>query len=362
LNNFAFIIHPIDLEDVIRIEPKAANKRIELIEKIMEWMDPFEASHITGINSDAGAIAEGWFLACPLFPKQFADFSRDRVYKKIIDTGKLAEKLGARILGLGAYTSIVGDAGETIAKNLNIPVTTGNSLTIAMSVEGAIEAAKLMHIDVKNSTACVIGATGSIGSICAHIMADRVGEMILVGKSLKRMEKIVNNIKEIKNANITCSTDIHESVIKSDIVISATNSVNGIIKAEDPKSGSVICDVALPHDVCREVATLRPDILVIEGGLMEVPGHADLGYNFGYPPGIALACMSETMVLALEGRYENYSLGRKISIEKVEEIHKLAKKHGFKLAGFRSFNRTITGEEIEGIYQNACIALKKELK
>lgn len=360
MNNFAFIIHPIDLEDVIRIEPKAANKRIELIEKIMEWMEPFEASHITGIHSPAGVTAEGWFLACPLFPKQFTEFSRDRVYKKIIDTGKLAEKLGAKILGLGAYTSIVGDAGETIAKNLNIPVTTGNSLTIAMSIEGALEAAKLMHIDVKNATASIIGATGSIGSTCAHIMADKVGKMILVARSLKRMEKITQDIKETKNAEIYCSTDIHESVIKSDIVISATNSVNGIIKPEDPKPGSVICDVALPHDVCREVATLRPDILVIEGGLMEVPGDVDLGYDFGYPPGIALACMSETMVLALEGKYENYSLGRKISVEKVEEIYKLAKKHGFKLAGFRSFNKTITAAEINDIYKNASIALKKE--
>ncbi len=37
------------------------------------------------------------------------------VYRKIIQTGRLAEKLGAQILGLGAFTSVVGDAGVTIA-------------------------------------------------------------------------------------------------------------------------------------------------------------------------------------------------------------------------------------------------------
>ena len=47
------------------------------------------------------------------------------VYKKLIQTGRLAEKLGAQILGLGAFTSVVGDAGLTVARELEIPVTTG---------------------------------------------------------------------------------------------------------------------------------------------------------------------------------------------------------------------------------------------
>jgi predicted amino acid dehydrogenase len=42
--------------------------------------------------------------------------------------------------------------------------------------------------------------------------------------------------------------------------------------------------------------------------------------------------MAETMVLALEGRYENYSLGKEIQIDKVHEITKLARRHGFRLA------------------------------
>ena len=354
MGKFAFIIHPIDIQDVVRFEPKAANKRIQLIEKILEWMDPFEASHIKEIKSITGATAEGWFLTCPLFPKQFLEFPREKVYKKIIDTGKMAERFGADILGLGAYTSVVGDGGLTIAENLNIPVTSGNSLTIAMAIKGALEAAKLMHIDISSCTASVLGATGSIGSACSHILSDKVGELILVARSLKRLEKVADSIKEKKNIKASCSTDVHTSINRSHIVISATNSVQGIIKPEYPKPGSIICDVALPHDVCREVAALRPDILVIEGGLVQLPGEGDLNYNFGYPKGIALACMSETILLALEKKFECYSIGRKISSEKVEEIYKLSQKHGFKLAGLRSFERTISPEEIERIYNNAC--------
>lgn len=354
MNRFAFIVHPIDLQDVIRFEPKAANKRLPLIEKMLEWMEPFEASHIKGLKSSTGEECEGWFLTCPFFPKQFLDFPRDKVYKKIIDTGKLAEKLGASILGLGAYTSIVGDAGITISKNLNIPVTSGNSLTIAMAIEGAVEAARLMRIDVKTCTASVLGATGAIGRACAYILSEQVGKLIIVARSAKRLNELASEIKEEKGARVICSTDVEESVNKSDIVISATTSLQGIIKPTYPRPGSVICDIALPHDVCREVATARPDVLIIEGGIVKVPGDVDFGYDFGYPPGVALACMSETMVLTLEGKFENYSLGRKISIEKVEEIYRLARKHGFELAGFRSFERSIAREEIEKIYLTAC--------
>jgi predicted amino acid dehydrogenase len=124
--------------------------------------------------------------------------------------------------------------------------------------------------------------------------------------------------------------------------------------AEYLKPGAVVCDVSLPHDVSREVQKLRPDVLVIEGGVVRVPGdNVNFNYDFGYPPNVALACMAETMILALEGRFDRFSLGRGIKLEKVEEISRLARKHGFKLAGFRSFEQFLSNEEIDRIRENA---------
>ena len=94
---------------------------------------------------------------------------------------------------------------------------------------------------------------------------------------------------------------------------------------------------------------MRDDVLVIEGGVVEVPGDVKFNLNFGFPPQTAYACMAETMVLALEQRYESYTLGRELTVRQVEEISQLAKKHGFKLSGFRSFGRALTGPEIEEI-------------
>jgi hypothetical protein len=39
--------------------------------------------------------------------------------------------------------------------------------------------------------------------------------------------------------------------------------------------------------------------------------------------------------------------------ERVEEIGALAKKHGFRLSGFRSFEREVTPDHIEEVRRNA---------
>jgi hypothetical protein len=101
------------------------------------------------------------------------------------------------------------------------------------------------------------------------------------------------------------------------------------------------------------VAQRRDDVLVIEGGVVDVPGRVDFGFNFGFPPGQAYACMAETMVLAMEGRYESYSLGRELSLARVAEISDLADRHGFRLSGFRSFERMVSEQEIAEIRRRA---------
>ena len=62
--------------------------------------------------------------------------------------------------------------------------------------------------------------------------------------------------------------------------------------------------------------------------------------------------MAETMALALEGRFEDYTLGKHITRARVEEISAIARKHGFRLSGFRSFEKEVTEEQIEAVRQN----------
>ena len=59
--------------------------------------------------------------------------------------------------------------------------------------------------------------------------------------------------------------------------------------------------------------------------------------------------MAETIALALEGRYENYSLGKDLTVAQGKEIADIARRNGFRLAGFRSFEPAIPRAVIERI-------------
>jgi predicted amino acid dehydrogenase len=139
-------------------------------------------------------------------------------------------------------------------------------------------------------------------------------------------------------------------VREADLVLAVTSSVTPIVEPAHLRSGAIVLDVARPRNVSRRVAQARDDVLVIEGGMVAVPGpELDFGFNFGFPPRMAFACMAEVMILALEGRLESYSIGRDIAVDRVLEMEALGAKHGFQLGGFRTFERAVTEREIEQV-------------
>ena len=87
-------------------------------------------------------------------------------------------------------------------------------------------------------------------------------------------------------------------------------------------------------------------MLVIESGEILLPGNPDYGYDIGLPPGVAYACLAETALLAMEGLFEDYTLGREIEIDRVKEIYRLYKKHGLELSGIRSHGHFLTDEDL----------------
>lgn len=354
MEKFAFIIHPINAKrDVARKYPIAKYLPESWVEWGMSKKSPMMVSHITGIKSKTGVEAEGWFVGCPLTPRQMLELPIEFVWKRIIGAAKIAEDLGAKIIGLGAFTSVVGDGGITVSKNVNIAVTTGNSYTIATSIQGARKAAKLMDIDLKNASVAVVGATGSIGKTCAEIMARDVAHVSLVGRRLEPLQEFAEELRSKSSTQIGVSTEVEQGIRDADIVITVSSAVDAIIEPSFIKSGAIVCDVARPRDVSVRVVKERNDVLVIEGGVVAVPGDVDFHFSFGFPPKTAYACMSETMMLALDGRYESFTLGKEVSVGQVEEISAIADKHGFEIAGFRSFEKAVTDEHIARVIENA---------
>ncbi|BBB91307.1 MAG TPA: NAD(P)H-binding protein [Methylomusa anaerophila] len=360
MEKFAFIIHPLEAKDFGRKFSFAKNWPDSFVETVIKYIPPFKISNIKGIESEHNQ-AEGWFVGCPLTSRQMINMPEDLVLKRIIKAGKVAEKLGARIVGLGAFTSIVGDAGITIANNLNIAVTTGNSYTVATALEGTRQAAKVMGINMERANVLILGATGSIGSACAQILAREVCYLTLVSRDEAKVEKLAKQILKTTGLAVKVMANTKYAIQNADIVVAVTSATDTIIEPEDLKSGAIVCDVARPRNVSRRVAETRNDVLVIEGGIVEVPGDVNFGLNFGFPPKTAYACMAETMILALEGRYENFTLGRDLTVKQIETIEKLAQKHGFKLAGFRSFEQALTQQQLSLIKSNAVAQARQSL-
>jgi fatty aldehyde-generating acyl-ACP reductase len=355
MDNFAFVIHPVDpKKDVSRKFPLLGNYLpVSAINFFSRYYPPVYVSHITGISSQAtGKKIEGWFVGCPLTPQRSLDLPPSAVYKKVIQTGRLAERLGARLLGLGGFTSVVGDSGVTIAEGLNIPVTTGDSYTVATAVQAIRLAAERMDIDLRRTTAAVVGAGGTIGRVCAQLIGRDVPHLLLIGRRPQPLAKVADLIQNQEGTEVRCSTDMRD-LSQADVVLTVTSAIDTVIKPEHLKPGAVVCDVARPRDVSRRVVEERDDVLVIDGGMVNVPGSVDFGFDFGFPAGMAYACMAETIILALEGRYESYTLGKNITLTQVEGIARLATEHGFSVGGFRCFEQPVTEKQIERIKKNA---------
>lgn len=367
MERFAFIIHPIDIrKDVGRKYPIARHLPEPLVAEILRQMPPQPVAHITGIRSKAGVEAEGWFIACPLSPHQLLNLPPEQVYAKLEACTKIAERLGAKIIGLGALTSVAGDGGITLAQRVNLAVTTGNSYTVATAVEGAIKGAELMDTPISEAEVAVVGAAGSIGRTSALLLARHAQHLTLVGRNTEKLLPIAKEITDLGHATVAISGSVEEGLRNADVIVTVTSAADAVILPQHLKRGAVVCDVARPRDVSVRVAKERNDVLVIEGGCVAVPGNftctktdkngtdrPGMPFTFGFPPGTAYACMSETMMLALDGRYESFTLGKTVSVEQVEQMWQLAEKHGFSLAGFRSFEEAVTAETIATVRRAA---------
>lgn len=353
VGRFAFVIHPLEPRDFSRKFPVLRFVPPALVERAFRAIPPFEIAHITGILSATGARAEGWFIGLPWTPAMLLGAPPEAVYRRLIQAGRLAERLGAGILGLGAFTKVVGDRGLTVARALDIGVTTGNSLTAATAVDGALLGAARMGIDVRQARVAVLGATGSIGAVCSQLLAPQVGELVLAARNRDRLNALAARLRAEASVSVDVTSDVRRAVGSAQVVIAVTSATDVLVQPEDLRPGSVVCDVARPRNVSRRVYEQRRDVLVIDGGVIDVPGPVDFGLDFGFPPGSAEACMAETILLALEQRYEDYTLGSELSLSKVREIHALMHRHGFRLSGLRRFERRISDEEVEAIRQEA---------
>lgn len=354
---FVVMGHPYNFNHLVRIfkffKPDLKNVTPEFLLKIFELTPSYHSYDIPNFQSCNGRKTHGYFVMCPIIPDMI-DVSPERFFQKVAEGCRIGERLGAGIVALGGFTSIVGERYQDKLRDLiKIPLTTGNTFTAAMALDGVRKAASLMEIELKNACATIIGGTGDIGSACARALVQEVKEVIITGRNDDSLKHAAEKLKKEGRARVHISANNNEAVKKSDIIIAVASSSQSLVDIKNFKPGSVICDVAYPKNTSYMTA-FRNDIFAFSGGLSEVPTPFDLGFDIGLPSKkILYGCFSEAIILSLENRYEHFSRGKgQITLEKIEEIRAMGAKHGFRLAPFYWGDRLMTEEEIRAIRKN----------
>lgn len=399
-SRFAFILHPIDYASYGELDESLRAfdlKQLgQLSALVSQHLEP-DVLASTVISAESGAQAYGEFVVITATARNLLEMPSNDAMALVCDAVRLAKKRGARIVGLGAFTSVITQGGLK-AVDEDVAITTGNSYTVISAVEAVALACRQLGEDFHQLSVAVVGAGGAIGGAVAALLLSEVSRLTLVGnpanpaktkmrarRLLQRaLPRVVASAAQplalaiaahpqcpAADAEALAWGEFAETLLDEDgavvplrssvaleavlpeckVVVTATSSPQELIHPQILAPGAIVCDMSRPSNTSRKVLEARPDVLVIDGGVVEVPGRPYLGFNFGFPRGIAYACMAETMMLALEGDFSHTSLGSDLSRETLDYMRSLADKHGFKLAGLRSFDRVLSGLDWNSLRQ-----------
>lgn len=381
MSKFAFIVHPLGIQDLVNNEKSILRYFIPAISKSEFLYDKLifskleekcskKLGDVTGIVSKTGEILKGIFVGIPYTAeqiKQAMENKENKMRENILDSCRLkmniAKEEGCNLLGLGAYSSIITKGGKLIENNDIIKLTTGNTNTTLDAVLAAYKGSEMLETNYEKYPAAVIGGTGSIGELCTILLAEKIKEIRIVGRKEHKLKLSKEKIEEyLKKQNIDSEIKIYtnpkEAVKGCKIIISATSNVSPIFSTKEDfesfDSGAVIADVARPTDIDSKITGYRNDILVIDSGIDKIPGNPNWGgVDFSFPKGEAYACMAETMMLSLENVQESWteSLSNTLTerVTRIDFIKKAREKHGFELAALRSFHKPVSEDYIKDI-------------
>ncbi|MHB8916933.1 MAG: shikimate dehydrogenase [Desulfocucumaceae bacterium] len=349
MGSFVFLVGPREAAEIVRRHSPAKYMPGWMLEKALTLASPIKLSKVAAVQSLYGR-AGGWLMVIPLadgpgsHPVHFARACR------------MAKRLGAGVVGLEAFDLPGGNprAGDC----LELAVTAGNALTMAVTLEGLKLAASQMGHSLSKARVAVIGATSDPGRVYSLLLAREVKTMVLVGEEKRKLEDLAGRIYFDSGLSVRTTRHLKKALSLADIVISAYSGGSVFAGWEFLNPGSVYWDTTGCRSRSPGLNQTREDVLLVDGGIVEVPGEPGFCYRPGYPPGTTCPCMAETMLLAMEELRPGYTPVGEISLRQVNQMAALGKKHGLKLKGFKSMGRNLSPADIAEIRASA---LRKEI-
>jgi predicted amino acid dehydrogenase len=358
VNRFAYVIHPPSQDYLKKLKPvevlsDLAPGMMNTVEKVMAYAPPFVYSTVRGIRSKTGVEAEGWLIALGVTPEQMQAHGPEFTTKRILEAAEIAKKKGAQIMGIGLLPKAMKDTSLDVAKHAVLPITTGNSYFASSALWAGAEAVRKMgmtrlkHGKVLRAKAMVVGATGAVGVICSHLLARAFEEIYLVGRNIAKLLALQESVqKEVPSVKLRVSTRADKNLSQMDMIVATSSGARAVLDIMQIKPGGVIVDINLPSIFTKETVAKRPDVMIIRGGEIRLPGdHVEMK-DIGLPPGVVYAGLAETITLALEGRFEVFTVGAAPQWDKVREIYRLGLKHGMQLAAISGVDGIYSDEEI----------------
>jgi predicted amino acid dehydrogenase len=348
---FAFLVHPRDLSDVFKKYPLLnilPNRLVEYF--LIKFWPPVFVAKITGLKSKKEGIAiDGCVISIPMTARQMVE-NRELASRKILKAAIYAKKLGAEIIGLGALTSSFSKGGLDLIDNVDVHITTGHAYTAYNVTKNVFELCNILELDKRKITVAIVGAAGSIGSTSARILA-RAGYRNLLLIDLERKHHFFKELasdllKSNPAINVEFSHQVRD-VIKADIIITATNAPEALVKLEDLKMGAIIVDDAQPSDISKEVFDCD-DVLVVSAGVVHTSG-VETHFNFGLVDKYDnFCCLAELLILAAH-KWDNHYVINRATLESVDEISAWGSDIGFKLGKFQGPKGLISSERINKV-------------
>ena len=352
---FAFIVHPRNRYDIERKFTFFRYIPSKIVNLFSRYFPPIILSEVTGLKSlVSGEEVKGYVISILPTAHQMVE-NRSLALRSITQACLLAEKKGAKIIGLGGLTSSFSRGGLDLVDKVKVGITTGHAYTGYNVAQNVFALVKYMNLDKKNISIGIVGAAGSIGSISAKLLArEGFTNLILIDLERKKHQfgDLFTEILEINsNVKITFSHQIRD-IKKCDIVIAATNAPEALIRAGDLKWGAIVVDDAQPSDVHPDVFK-REDVLVVEAGVTNTPGIHN-NFNFGLKNRYDnFCCLAEVFILASNEWNKNYVINR-ASLGLVDNITSMGKSLNFKIGAFQNFNHLISNEKL--LFVKKCIA------
>jgi len=326
----AFMIHPMTVEyiwETNRFRWLRLLRRWGLVpERAVRWlarfMRPMKVEDLHPIITADGRRARVYLVGTPLLPDQIRADPKLAV-RRAIEAAQLSANLGASVLGLGAYWSVVGNKGLDVQARSPIAVTNGGAYTagtVKMAVPVVLRRLSARGTSPASVTAAVVGANGVVGFGICRGLVERVGRLLMLGTDQARLERSRDLLQRRYPAAVIEATTNLDVLPQAHVIFAATSDPSPVIYPRHVRPGAILFDLGRPPDVDASVAAM-PGVEVIPGGIVRLPGEPAVPDYFDYSEygrGLVPACMAEAAIIAIDRCFDRVSLGERTKSEHVD--------------------------------------------